>query len=95
MAAGRGSVPCRATPGIVLETLLIDMQRPDLAHAIVRDDPRQLLALATNPKTPQGMAMKYVNYLQDKDLRMLMKSKDVPSNVSAHARRILTKKGKV
>ena len=53
------------------------------------------LALATNPKTPQGMAMKYVNYLQDKDLRMLMKSKDVPSSVSTHARRILTKKGKL
>jgi len=53
------------------------------------------LALATNPKTPQGMAMKYVNYLQDKDLRMLMKSKDVPSAVSTHARRILTRKGKI
>lgn len=53
------------------------------------------LALATNPKTPQGMAMKYVNYLQDKDLRMLMKSKDVPSTVSTHARRILTRKGKI
>jgi hypothetical protein len=53
------------------------------------------LALSTNPKTPQAMAMKYVNYLQDKDLRMLMKSKDVPSAVSTHARRILTRKGKI
>jgi len=53
------------------------------------------LALATNPKTPQATAMKFVNYLQDKDLRQLMKSKDVPSVVSTHARRILTKKGKI
>ena len=53
------------------------------------------LALATNPKTPQGTAMKFVNYLQDKDLRALMKSKDVPSAVSTHARRILTRKGKI
>ena len=53
------------------------------------------LALATNPKTAQGTAMQFVNYLQDRDLRMLMKSKDVPSAVATHARRILTKKGKL
>jgi hypothetical protein len=53
------------------------------------------LALASNPKTPISQAVKFLNYLQDKDLRFLMKSKDVPSNISAHARRILTKKGKV
>ena len=53
------------------------------------------LALATNPKTQQAMAMKFVNYLQDKDLKSLMKSKDVPSVISMHARRILMRKGKV
>lgn len=56
---------------------------------------RVKLALATNPKCPQATAMKFVNYLQDKDLRALMKSKDVPTAVSTHARRILTKKGKL
>jgi hypothetical protein len=53
------------------------------------------LALTMNPKTPVPQAIKFLNYLQDKDLRSLMKSKDVPSNVSTHARRILTKKGKL
>ena len=53
------------------------------------------LALASNPKTPQPQAIKFLNYLQERDLRHLMKSKDVPSNISTHARRILTKKGKV
>ena len=53
------------------------------------------MALASNPKTPQPQAIKFLNYLQERDLRHLMKSKDVPSNISAHARRILTKKGKV
>jgi hypothetical protein len=53
------------------------------------------LALSTNPKTPQPTAMKFVNLLQDNDLRMMVKSKDVPSAVSAHARRILMKKGKI
>lgn len=53
------------------------------------------VALVTNPKTPQPVAIKFINYLQDKDLRSLMKSKDVSSNISAQARRILTKKGKV
>jgi hypothetical protein len=53
------------------------------------------LALSANPKTPTPQAVKFLNYLQDKDLRALMKSKDVPSNISSHARRILTKKGKL
>ncbi|MEM7411880.1 MAG: hypothetical protein AAF430_16740 [Myxococcota bacterium] len=52
-------------------------------------------ALATNPKTPQATAMQFVNYLQDRDLRQLMKSKDVPTVVATHARRILTRKGKL
>ena len=52
-------------------------------------------ALATNPKTPQPTAMKFVNFLQDNDLRAIVKSKDVPATVSAHARRILMKKGKI
>jgi hypothetical protein len=52
-------------------------------------------ALTTNPKTPQPQAIKFLNYLQDRDLKSLMKSKDVPSVISTHARRILTKKGKI
>lgn len=52
-------------------------------------------ALVTNPKTPQPAAMQFINHLQDRDLRSLMKSKDVSSVISAQARRILTKKGKV
>ena len=35
------------------------------------------------------------HYLQEKDLKTIMKSKDVPSPVSTHARRILQKKGKI
>ncbi len=52
-------------------------------------------ALVTNPKTPQPQAIKFLNYLQDKDLKALMKSKDVSTVISTHARRILNKKGKV
>jgi hypothetical protein len=51
--------------------------------------------LATNPKCPQSEAIKFLNYLQEKELRSIMKSKDVPSAISTHARRILNKKGKV
>ena len=39
--------------------------------------------------------MRFVNYLQDKDLLGLMKSRDVPSAISTHARRLLSKKGKI
>ncbi len=53
------------------------------------------LALVMNPKTPTPQAVKFINYLQDKELRSLMKSKDVSTQISTHARRILQKKGKI
>jgi hypothetical protein len=53
------------------------------------------LALASNPKTPQPLAMGFVSQLHDSDLLSLMKSKDVPAVISTHARRMLTKKGKL
>ena len=53
------------------------------------------LALVANPKCPQVVALKFVNYLQDRDLRQLMRSKDVSQAVATHARRVLMKKGKL
>jgi hypothetical protein len=53
------------------------------------------LSLVMNPKCPQPTAMKFVNYLQDNDLKSIMRSKDVNANVATHARRILMKKGKL
>jgi hypothetical protein len=53
------------------------------------------LALVTNPKTPTPQAIKFINYLQDKELRNLMRSKDVSTQISTQARRILQKKGKI
>jgi hypothetical protein len=53
------------------------------------------VGLATNPKCPLPMAVKFLNFLQERDLRVIMKSKDVPSGVSTHARRLLQKKGKI
>jgi hypothetical protein len=53
------------------------------------------LSLATNPKTPLSSAMKFVSYLTDRDLRGIMRSREVPGQISAQARRILAKKGKI
>jgi hypothetical protein len=53
------------------------------------------LALATNPKVPLSQAVGLLNYLQDRDLKSIMKSRDVPSAVSSQARRLLQKKGKI
>lgn len=53
------------------------------------------LALAGNPKTPKPAAVKFLNYLQDRDLKVLMKSKEVSSVIANQARRILQKKGKI
>ncbi len=53
------------------------------------------LALVTNPKCPQTMALKFVPHLHESDLRALMRSKDVHANVATQARRLLTQKGKL
>ena len=53
------------------------------------------LALVANPKCPVYFSVKFMNFLQEKDLRNLVKSKDVPSVISTHARRNLQKKGKM
>ena len=53
------------------------------------------LGLATNPKCPVPSAMKFLNFLQVRDLKAIMKSKDVPSAISTHSRRLLQKKGKI
>jgi hypothetical protein len=53
------------------------------------------LALVMNPKCPVTFSVKFMNFLQEKDLRSLVKSKDVPAVISTHARRNLSKKGKM
>jgi hypothetical protein len=52
------------------------------------------LALASNPKCPQQWAIRFLGQLQERDLRAIMKSKDVPAAVSTHARRLLQRKGR-
>jgi hypothetical protein len=53
------------------------------------------LNLSTNPRCPVSMSIKFLNFLHERELRSIMKSKDVPSAVSTHARRLLQKKGKI
>lgn len=52
------------------------------------------LALCSNPKTPVQSAIKFLNYLTDRDLTQLVRSRDVPGPISVQARRILSRKGK-
>ena len=47
------------------------------------------LALVTNPKTPTVIAVRYVNTLLVRDLRLLAKSKNVPVAVNGAAKRIV------
>jgi hypothetical protein len=53
------------------------------------------LALATNPKCPVPTAMKFVTHLQERELRSIMKSKDVPTPIATQARRLLQQRGKI
>ena len=52
------------------------------------------LGLAMNPKCPPQAAVKFLNYLTDRDLGVIMRSRDVPGTISVQARRILARKGK-
>jgi len=47
------------------------------------------LGLATNPKTPLPVALRTVASLEQRDLRQIAKSKNVPQAIAAHARRLL------
>jgi hypothetical protein len=71
------------------EVLRIIARNPDWTRSY-----QVKLALAGNPKCPQQVATKLLNYLQDRDLRGIMKSRDVPAVVATHARRILQRKEK-
>jgi len=51
------------------------------------------LALATNPKTPLTIALRFVPSLLPRDLRQLAKSKNVPSAVCGMAKRIVIDRG--
>jgi hypothetical protein len=51
------------------------------------------LALATNPKTPLAVAVRYVPTLLPRDLRQLAKSKNVPSAVCGMAKRLVIDRG--
>jgi len=51
------------------------------------------LALATNPKTPLGMAVRFVPTLLPRDLRALAKSKNVPAAVNGMAKRLIIGRG--
>lgn len=68
---------------------IISMKREFTKHYQVK------LGLVRNSKTPPSAAMKFLNYIQEKDLKALMKSRDVSSVISNQARRLLSKKGKI
>ena len=51
------------------------------------------LALATNPKTPLAMAVRFVPTLLPRDLRALAKSKNVPAAVCGTAKRLVLTRG--
>jgi hypothetical protein len=53
------------------------------------------LAISMNPKSQLPTAIKFLNYLTDRDLKTIMRSHDVPGQISTQARRILSRKGKI
>jgi len=52
------------------------------------------LGLVMNPRCPATTSLKFLNFLTDRDLSTIMRSRDVPGPISTQARRILARKGK-
>ena len=50
------------------------------------------LSLVSNPKTPLVASLRFLNALQDRDVRMLAKSKNVSATVANAAKRIVVQK---
>jgi len=47
------------------------------------------MGLATNPKTPVSVALRQLATLEERDVRQLARSKNVPAAIAAHARRLI------
>ncbi len=50
------------------------------------------ISLVTNPKTPLVLSLRFLSGLNDRDVRMLAKSKNVSATVSTAAKRIVNQK---
>ena len=50
------------------------------------------VALVNNPKTPVGISMNFVSRMQDRDLALLEKSRNIPEAVRTAARNLLLKR---
>lgn len=50
------------------------------------------IGLVTNPKTPLALSLRFLSGLNDRDIRMLAKSKNVSATVATAAKRIVTQK---
>ncbi len=63
------------------------------------DDPQRFRNVGLVAKEKQasivGALRRIVNMLTDRDLKQIMRSRDVPGAVSAHARRVLARRGKI
>jgi hypothetical protein len=52
------------------------------------------LALVLNPKTPLQISLGHLATIQERDVRLIAKSKNVPTVLQAQARRMLLRRGK-
>ncbi len=52
------------------------------------------LAIVSNPKAPTDVTLPLVKYMQDRDLRRLAKSKNIPFTIVTHCRKILEERSK-
>ena len=52
------------------------------------------VALVSNPKTPLDISVKWLKHIKDKELRILAKSKNIPSALVNQCRKLLELRAK-
>lgn len=52
------------------------------------------LAIVSNPKTPIDVSLRWLKFMQDRDMRRLAKSKGIPQVVAGQCRKMLDRKAK-
>lgn len=88
-------------PGITEEEILEIARSTEVSELVFRAIVRNgawmksypiKLQLVSNPRVPIDISMQWVKHLRDRDLRRLMKSKNIPNAVATQCRKLVEKR---
>jgi hypothetical protein len=86
----------------ITDTEIVEIAKnPNMDERVLRAiglDPNRMkayalkIAIASNPRVPLDVSLKWLKHLRDRDLRVLARSKNVPQVISTQSRKLLDKR---